>query len=202
MLILKITAPFASFTNSRSREYSASFQYPPVSTIYGLLLSLVGETERTKHIGVKLATGIIQEVKSSVVLRTFKRSKEKDINAKANSKPDFQEILCGLSYAVCVDSGEDKQSLENRIKVALTQPEKIHRFGGLSLGESRDLIDDIRILEHLPSQQECKWLLKNPNGEALPVWVDYQGSENTHWETFILGDFNQQAFCSIQDYQN
>jgi len=110
----------------------------------------------------------------------------------------FQEILCGLSYAVCVDSGEEKQSLENRIKVALTQPEKIHRFGGLSLGESRDLIDDIRILEHLPSQQECKWLLKNPNGEALPVWVDYQGSENTHWETFILGDFNQQAFCSIQ----
>ena len=200
MLILQITAPFASFTNSRSREYSASFKYPPISTIYGLLLSLVGESHRTRHVGVKLAIGIIKQPKSSVVLRTFKRLKEKDINAKANSRPDFQEILCGLSYAVCVDSSEDKQGLENRIQLALTQPEKIDRFGGLSLGESRDLIDDIRVLENLPPQQECFWLLKNPNGEALPVWVDYQGSENTRWETFILRDFDKQAFCLIQDY--
>lgn len=200
MLILHITAPFATFTNSRSREYSASFKYPPIATIYGLLLSLVGECDRARHVGVKLAIGIFQEPKSSVVLRTFKRLKVKDINAKVNSRPDYQEILSGLSYVVCIDSRADKQSLEKRIQLALKQPEKIDRFGGLSLGESRDLVDDIRILEKLPHQNECKWLLKSSSGEALPVWVDYQGSENTRWEAFTLGNFDEQAFCSIQDY--
>lgn len=201
MLVLRITAPFATFTNSRSREYSASFKYPPIATIYGLLLSLVGETDRTRHVGVKLAIGILQEPKSSIVLRTFKRFKEKDINAKENSRPDYQEILSGLNYVICVDSTADKQSLENRLQLALKQPEKIDRFGGLSLGESRDLVDDIRLLEKLPHQNECKWLLKNSSGEALPIWIDYQGSENTRWETFTLGDFDDhQAFCSIQDY--
>ena len=197
MLSLQITVPFATFTNSRSREYSASYKYPPPATIYGFLLSLVGETDRTRHVGVKIAIGILSHPKSTVVLRTFKRLKEKDINAKANSRPDYQEVLCGLNYIICVDSSEDKNLLENRIQQALEHPENVNRFGGLSLGESRDLIDDIRILEQLPPFSERKWLLKNSSGEALPIWVDYQGSENTRWETFTLGDFNQQAFCSI-----
>lgn len=197
MLSLQITVPFATFTNSRSREYSASYKYPPPATIYGFLLSLVGETDRTRHVGVKIAIGILSHPKSTVVLRTFKRLKEKDINAKANSRPDYQEVLCGLNYIICVDSSEDKNLLENRIHQALEHPETVDRFGGLSLGESRDLIDDIRILEQFPPFSECKWLLKNSSGEALPIWVDYQGSKNTRWETFTLGDFNQQAFCSI-----
>lgn len=200
MLILHITAPFATFTNSRSREYSASFKYPSIATLYGLLLSLVGESDRTRHIGVKLAVGILQEPKSSIVLRTFKRLKEKHINAKVNSRPDYQEVLSGLNYVVCVDSSADEQSLEERLQLALKQPQKINRFGGLSLGESRDLVDDIRILEELPYQNECKWLLKNSSGEALPMWVDYHGSEKTRWEIFTVGDFDEQAFCLIQDY--
>jgi CRISPR-associated protein Cas5t len=196
MLSLQITAPFATFTNSRSREYAASFKYPSPATIYGLLLSLIGEVDRTRHLGVKIAIGILSEPKSTVLLRTFKRAKDKDINSPVNSRPDYQEVLCGLNLIICVDSSEDKNLLENRILETLNHPEKTERFGGLSLGESRDLVNDLRIIEQLPVSTD--WLIRNPKGEALPVWVDYQGSENTRWETFTLGSFHQDAFCIIQ----
>ncbi|BDA70748.1 hypothetical protein CAL7716_049140 [Calothrix sp. PCC 7716] len=58
------------------------------------------------------------------------------------------------------------------------------------------MINDLRIIEQLPVSTD--WLIKNPKGEALPVWVDYQGSENTRWETFTLGSFHKDAFCTIK----
>jgi len=154
MIALTITAPFATFTNSRSREYAASYLYPPPATIYGTLLALVGETDRTRHLGVKIAIGLLSLPKSSTVLRTFKRRKKKDINDPANSRPDYQKVLCGLNLIVCVDSSEDSNRLETRIEQALRHPENLNRFGGLSLGESRDLIDDLRILVLLGNR--CK----------------------------------------------
>jgi CRISPR-associated protein Cas5t len=196
MISLQLTAPFATFTKSHSREYAASYLYPPPATIYGTLLALVGETDRTRHLGVKIAIGLLSLPKSCTLLRTFKRRKENDINHPANSRPDYQEVLCGLSLAICVDSSEDSNGLETRIEQALRHPENLDRFGGLSLGESRDLIDDLRILDRLPSS--AQWLLKDSKGEVkLPVWVDYQGSENTRWQTFTLGGFREQAFCKI-----
>jgi CRISPR-associated protein Cas5t len=111
MLKLRITAPFATFTNSRSREYAASYLYPPPATIYGTLLALVGETNRKGHLGVKIALGLLSLPNSSTILRTFKRRKKNDINNPANSRPDYQEVLCGLNLVVCVDSHEDSNSL-------------------------------------------------------------------------------------------
>lgn len=196
MLLLKITAPFATFTNSRSREYAASYLYPPPATIYGTLLALVGETDRTKHLGVKIAIALASLPKPTTVLRTFKRRKKNEINHPSNSKPDYQEVLCGLNLVVSVDSTQDAHNLENRIAQAVIQPETIDRFGGLSLGESRDLIDDLRILDRLPPSIE--WLVKDDRGKiTLPIWVDYDGSEKTRWEIFSLGTFSEKVFCQI-----
>lgn len=209
MLWLQITAPFATFTNSRSREYAASFPYPPPATVYGLLLSLVGETERSRHQGVKIAIGFLsnpqpQDVsylptegqpKMATVLRTFKRFKKKEIDNPANSRPDYQEVLCGFNLIVGVDSSEDKNRLEARIEQVFENPETCDRFGGLSLGESRDLVDDARILSQLPAS--VQWLVNASKGEALPTWVDYQGSEATRWEVLALSASSQPAFCKI-----
>ncbi|WP_269441376.1 CRISPR-associated endonuclease Cas2 [Thermosynechococcus vestitus] len=41
------------------QNYKETYRYPPPSTVYGLLLSLVGEVKMDKHRGVKLALGII-----------------------------------------------------------------------------------------------------------------------------------------------
>jgi CRISPR-associated protein Cas5t len=202
MLTLQITAPFATFTNSRSREYAATYNYPTPATIYGVLLSLVGETNSRKHLGTKIAIGLLPHPKSRslpktvTTLRTFKRLKKPNINDATNSRPDYQEVLCNLNFVICVDSREDNNNLENRVQQALTQPENIERFGGLSIGESRDLIEELKILKEIPPS--IQWLVKNAQGEiTLPRWVDYQGSENTQWQSFNVGEFSQEAFCQI-----
>ncbi len=145
---------------------------------------------------MKIAIALASLPKATTVLRTFKRRKKNDINHPSNSRPDYQEVLCGLNLVVCVDSTQDAHNLENRIAQALRHPETIDRFGGLSLGESRDLIDDLRILDPLPPSIE--WLVKDDCGKiTLPIWVDYDGSEKTRWEMFSLGTFSEKVFCQI-----
>jgi CRISPR-associated protein Cas5t len=196
MIVVRISAPFASFKHSYSREYAESYPVPPPSTLYGCFLSLVGETDRTHHKGVKIAIALESSPKSTTVLRTFRRLKKPDLNAKENARPDFQDVLCGLEIVVCVDSTEDPHNLESRIEQALTNPEKLVRFGGLSLGESRDLINDIQLLNQIPDSLE--WLVPNSKGKLkLPYWVDYLGSKDTRWERFTLLKFCEQAFCQI-----
>ena len=196
MIFLEITAPFASFKHSYSREYSGSYSYPPPSTIYGCLLSLVGETDMQRHRGVKIAIALASKPQSSIVMRTTRRLKNADLNSPSNSKPDFQEILSGIKIIVGVDSSEDINNLENRIIQALTNPETIERFGGLSLGESRDLLDDIQIVEK-PSES-LQWLTKNNKGKIkLPLLVDYLGSKNTKIEKFSLDNYSDRIFISI-----
>lgn len=196
MLMLKISAPFATFKHSYSREYAESYPVPTPATVYGCLLSLVGEIDRTRHCGVKIAMALASKPKEATILRTVRRLKNKDVNAKENARPDFQEVLCGLEIVVCVDAANDQNNLERRIETALRHPETVRRFGGLSLGESRDLIDDIIILTELPPG--LTWLVTDPKGQLkLPYWVDYLGSKGTKAQKFSLGEFSDLAFCSI-----
>ncbi|MEM9541482.1 MAG: type I-MYXAN CRISPR-associated protein Cas5/Cmx5/DevS [Cyanobacteria bacterium P01_E01_bin.42] len=210
VLMLEINANFATFTQPRAREYAASFPYPPPATVYGLLLSLVGECDRAVHQGVRLAIGMVsqprsvmltrskkleQEPRSTTVLRKVRRLKKTDLNHPSNSRPDFQEVLCGIDFVVGVDSQGDRNDLEARIVNALRHPETVDRFGGLSLGESRDLVNDIRILEELP--EAARWLVVSRRGQTLPVWVNYRGARGTRWACFEEGAFGDRAFCAI-----
>ncbi len=200
MIFLEIIAPFASFKNAYSREYAESYLVPPPSTVYGCLLSLVGEMDRDFHRGVKIAIALPSppdlKPKKVKVLRTVRRLKKMPLSLPQNSRPDFQEIVCGLRIIVGVDSGEDVNNLEGRIERAIASPETIERFGGLSLGESRDLIDDIRLLEGPP--EALDWLIVDPKGSLkLPYWVDYLGSKDTKFQKFVFGEFCQEAFCKI-----
>ncbi len=93
---LRVDVPFASFPTSRSREYRETYPVPPPSTVYGMLLSLVGETDRYKHCGIKIAIALLSEPAKSVTLRTMRRFKKKKLDHKENSRPDFQEILTDI----------------------------------------------------------------------------------------------------------
>ena len=196
MIFLKISAPFASFKHSYSREYAGSYTYPPPSTIYGCLLSLVGETDMQHHRGVKIALALASKPQSNIVMRTVRRLKNADLNHPSNSKPDFQEVLSGVEIVVGVDSCEDTNDLETRIVESLSNSKFTERFGGLSIGESKDLIDDIQILEK-PSQS-LQWLTINTKGKIkLPLIVDYMGSKNTKMGKFSLDDYSERSFFSI-----
>ena len=191
---LKIDVPIASFPTSRSREYRDTYPVPPPSTVYGMLLSLVGETDRYKHCGVKIAIALLSEPAKSVTLRKIRRFKEKEIDHPHNSRPDFQEILTGIELMVWVDRGEDKAkpNLCDRIIRAFTNPSSLNRFGILCLGESRDLVNSVDLINRINFNLPLKYLILDKYGNlTLPYWVDRIGSQDTRWLRYSIEEISQ-----------
>ena len=205
---LKIEVPIACFRDSRAREYIATYPVPPPSTVYGMLLSTVGEENRFRHCRVNLAIAMLSETAKSRVIRKVHRFKERDIHSSKNSKPDYQELLTGIKFVVWIDATEDKSTpnLSERIHQALTDPGSIVRFGNICLGESRDLVNSIDLFAQERHQGELKWLVQHENGElTLPSWVDHLGSERSQWLRYTLirsKDWEPQALAWTQIQTN
>ena len=193
-IALKIEVPIACFRQSRAREYAETYPVPPPSTVYGMLLSLVGEENRYKHCGVKLAIALLSEPEKSVVVRTFRRFKNRDIQHPKNAKPDYQELLTNIEFIVWVATGTDKAkpTLRERLQQAFTNPAAINRFGGLCLGESRDLVNAVTLLLENHYGESLQWLVRDEDGLiTLPYWVDHVGSKETRWLRYVLQESQQ-----------
>ncbi|MBE9114711.1 type I-MYXAN CRISPR-associated protein Cas5/Cmx5/DevS [Lusitaniella coriacea LEGE 07157] len=206
-LALRVDVPIACFRKSRAREYAETYPVPPPSTIYGMLLSLVGEMNRHKHCGVKLAISLLSKPQQSTVIRTFRRFKKKEIHDPTNARPDYQELLTNIQFVVCIDAGEDtaQPTLPERLRDALTNPSTVRRFGGLCLGESRDLINSVSIVRDKDKNNPLQWLEQNEDGLlTLPYWVDHIGSKGTRWRRYHLmqpskeWQPSQQSWTTIQ----
>lgn len=206
-LALRVEVPIACFRQSRAREYAETYPVPPPSTVYGMLLSIVGETDRYKHCGVKLAIALLSEPAKSTIIRTFRRFKKKEITDPSNARPDYQELLSDIQFVVWVASGSDsgQPTLRERLQLAFANPASINRFGGLCLGESRDLVNAVTLLPENYQGELLRWLVKDEDGLlTLPYWVDHVGSRGTRWQRFQLipsSDFSQppeNAWTKIQ----
>lgn len=179
---LAVTVPVCSFRRPYARMFLESERVPPPSTVYGFLLSLVGEEDRFVHRGSRIAIAIRVHPEVSRILRTTWRVKHKQHGPglENNRTPDYQELLTGLEIVVFIADGPLAQLL-----ASVRQPGAITRFGGLSLGESRDLVNDIRfgpVADH-----EFDWLVTDPRGRlALPIWPNHVGSAGTCWGQFNL----------------
>src|SRR4051794_15686660 len=128
---LHVTVPIACFRKGLAREYLETESLPPPATCYGFLLSLVGETDRHRHLGCRVTAGLIGGTRTSVVLRTVWRVKERNSpqGSGTNARPDYQQLLTGESgrlpfveLVVWLDSTEEAapgDKLEQRVRVAL-----------------------------------------------------------------------------------
>ena len=188
---LYVSVPIASFRVPQAREYFETLPCPPPSTVYGMLLSVVGESNRLHHEHAEIALALLNEPERSVVLRTLWRVKNKEVGLglAENKRPDFQELLTGICLAVWVRSGTSEivnPQLAERLKDVLERPAACNRFGGLSLGESTHLVDELRFMRNGDPRQG--WLLvSDPAGDlALPVWPDHVGSAGTRWGQYKL----------------
>lgn len=193
-IVLKIEVPIACFRQSHAREYLETYPVPPPSTVYGMLLSLVGEIDRYEHCGTRLAIALISQPRKSVVIRTFHRYKKRNIHDPSNIRPDYQELLTDIRLLVWVDTGTDKAQLPlaERLQQAFDNPASIDRFGGLSLGESRDLVNAVTLVRTVDSE-ELQWLIQDEAGLLiLPYWVDHVGSQGTRWLKYKLQKTDQQ----------
>src|SRR3989304_2760646 len=99
MLGVYVTVPVACFRKGLAREYLETEPLPPPSTCYGFLLSLVGETQRQRHIGCRVCPVLVdykeapQRTQTSVVLRTIWRVKYTPLGSPGNTRPDYQQLL-------------------------------------------------------------------------------------------------------------
>lgn len=186
---LRVSVPVCSFRRPYAREYLETERIPSPATVYGFLLSLVGEVDRNRYIGTRLAIAVTKKPEISRVLRTLWRVKDKNIQPGLgnNRCPDYQELLTGLEIIVWVAKGE----LMDKLMVLRQNPADIERFGGLSLGESHDLVDEVKFLPAYPDNEPAIWLVKDACGHyPLPIWVDHVGSRDTIWEQFRLEHLN------------
>jgi CRISPR-associated protein Cas5t len=76
-IALFVSVSVASFRVPRAKEYFETLPCPPPSTIYGMLLSLVGETNRHAHEGAEIPIALMSQPEYSVVLRTLWRVKSR-----------------------------------------------------------------------------------------------------------------------------
>lgn len=146
-IALYVHVPCATFRTSHSREYGKTYPVPPPSTVYGMLLSFVGETNSRKHFGVKLAIAMLSQPQKSTILRKMRRFKEKDYGHRRNTTVEHQEILTDIRFIVWIESFQEeaKPTLVERIQQAKANPSSVKRFGCLYLGESNDLVNSVRL---------------------------------------------------------
>lgn len=195
MIALQVEVPIACFRQSRAREYAETYPVPPPSTVYGMLLSIVGEMDRYKHCGTRLAIAMRSTPQRSTVIRTFRRFKKKEIGDPVNARPDYQELLTDVEFLVWINAGTDAgtPTLPERLQFAFVDPESINRFGGLSLGESRDLVNAVTPIAQVPQDRSLRWLIQDEDGLlTLPYWVDHIGSRKTRWLRYIVEEIPQQ----------
>lgn len=203
MIGIYVSIPVACFRKGMAREYLETDRIPPPSTCYGFLLSLVGETDRFRHLGVRIAPVLLAEPEQSVVLRTTWREKttKEPSGAGQNARPDYQELLTGVRLIVWLDSTEEENqcdpTLEQRVALALDPKHRreIDRFGGLSLGESTHLVDEVLLYDpdalreyDLPVSDKFPLvMLEDSHGQQTwPVWVDHVGAAKTRYVTGSL----------------
>src|SRR5690349_3882108 len=124
MLCLRVTIPVACFRKGFAREYWETEELPPPATCYGFLLSLVGERDRRRHVGVRICPALVSKPERSAVLRTLWRVKDRKtpLGAGTNVRPDFQELLTNVRLVIWLDSTQEVDpvsSLEDRVNLAL-----------------------------------------------------------------------------------
>ena len=188
MIGVYVTVPIACFRKGLAREYLETEPLPPPSTCYGFFLSLVGETDRYRHVGCRIAPALVGEPEKSTILRTVWRTKSTKFRMGDgnNRTPAQQELLAGVQLVLWLDSSDEQDAiphLEQRVETALTRPEAIERFGGLSLGESTHLVDEVKLFPGSSRETGSVFVCTDRGRLTLPVWVDHVGSQGTRYVT-------------------
>lgn len=190
MIGLRVSVPIACWRKGWAREHLETEPIPPPATCYGFLLSLVGEERRRRHLGARVSCTLLNRPARSTVLRTLWRVKSSKTpqGQGTNMRPDYQQLLIGAELVVWVDRGEEPDDgLEARVRAALADPGSVTRYGGLSLGESSHLINDLSLWRTPSLPDDARTFVTDPRGHlSLPVWVDHVGSAGTRHVTGTL----------------
>ena len=170
MIQIYIEAPVASFPRRFAHDYKETYLYPPLTTVYGCILSLIGELDISVYPMDSIDVGVINKYPaiSSVCVKQRNNAytpggKHAKIRKKSYSpgvypasfysKPNIKEIVVGTKIVVQINN----EPLAARVLYSLHSG--CDRFGILSLGESSAMVNCIR--EYRPEDGEILWLPRN-----------------------------------------
>ena len=191
ILVLWVDVPMTGLRPMWAREYQETYPAPPPSTIYGMLLSLVGveRKDKSRHAGVRIAVALAENTRESLwlrrekgrIFRKFRRvaQSKKDADPLADRRPDYQEILLGLEFWLWIDDSQASSPLSSEIRGAL-DPEKrgeIVRHGALCLGESSHMVNEVKA--EPPYGKGCFVAPCLTGFLSMPVWSDHKTNRPT-----------------------
>jgi CRISPR-associated protein Cas5t len=167
MMLLYIEVPIASFPRRFAHDYKETYLFPPLRTVYGCILSLVGELDVNAYPLSCIEVGTLNPCPdvSTVCLKYrnaayapggkhFKTRSKSYLPgiypSSLYSKPNIKEVVTGTQIAVQINNPE----LVDRVKSSLSGG--CDRFGILGLGESSAMVNVIR--EYRESDGEILWM--------------------------------------------
>ena len=189
-----VDVPMTSFRPMWSREHQETYPTPPPSTIYGMLLSLVGveREQKVDYAGVRLAIALKDQPEIGRIFRKFRRVRQSNEEADplADRRPNYQELVLWLKFWLWIDDAKAKNPLAERICQALDTERRrnVVRHGALCLGESSNMVNEVKLAvgNVAPTKREGRFLVRNKTGFlTMPVWTDH-GNDAPHVETFAL----------------
>ena len=186
VLVLWVDVPMTGLRPMWAREYQETYPAPPPSTIYGMLLSLVGveRKDKNRHAGLRISVALAENTRESLwqrrekgrIFRKFRRiaQSKKNADALADRRPDYQELLLGLEFWLWVDDSQATYPLSRDVRRAL-DPERrgeIVRHGALCLGESSHMINEVKAER---PYGRGRFVAPCPTGLlSMPVWSDHR----------------------------
>lgn len=191
MLVLRVDVPITGLRPMWAREYQETYPAPPPSTVYGMLLSLVGveRADKNMYTNLRIAIALAENTKDSFwqrrekgrVFRKFRRVAQAKNNADplADRRPDYQELLLGLEFWLWIDDSQTSHSLCGEIRKAL-DPERrseIVRHGALCLGESSHMVNEVT--KDRPRGRGCFVAPSDKGVLSMPVWSDHKEDRPT-----------------------
>lgn len=206
-LCLFVDVPMSSFRPMWSREYQETYPAPPPSTIYGMLLSLIGveREEKARHANIKIAVALQNQPESGRIFRKFRRVAQarKSADPLTDRRPDYQELVLWLKFWLWVDDSKAENLLTEKIGEALDKKRRknIIRHGALCLGESSHMVNEIKLAvgDANPTAREGRFLVRDKTGFlTMPVWTDHE-NDILHVETFTLLAPTPLPTCPLED---
>jgi CRISPR-associated protein Cas5t len=198
--IIRVALDYANFRRAYARSFAETYRLAPPSTVYGMLLSLVGEYNRQRHVGVRLAFAYRSAPQKSMTMHKLTRYKfgVAGKQAEKGNVPEYIETLSDLDLLVAIDSSGERhppsgshqrgKTLADRVRLAIEHPERINRRGVLSLGLSDNMVN---ICELYTPRADDMWfrLFPSPTGTIdLPTWVDHGTSEGSRSQRFVMDE--------------
>ena len=120
---------------------------------------------------------------------------------KASQGPVFLShisFIVSIAFAIKLDTSAETASVNliERVAIALSTPERINRFGSLSLGESWAMLNGIRA--YCEADGPIQWLEKDSRGLiGLPIWIDRKTTRGTFQRFSLTEQFSEDCFVSI-----